>query len=301
MQDRGANRPSHALGAHMSIQGGLVRAIERAAAVRATALQLFVKSARQWSARQLDPAEVTAFSRRLDSSGLAAATLAHGSYLINLASPDDDVWCQSIQALALELERCAWLRIPYLVIHPGCHMGAGEAVGMRRIVQALDRLFATRARCGSAASTRGVQVTLLLETTAGQGSSLGYRFEQLGWILERARASERLAVCFDTCHALAAGYDLRAAPAFQATFEEFERAIGLERLRAFHLNDSRFGLGSRKDRHEHIGRGQLGLEAFRLLLHDRRFRNRPMLIETPKGKELVEDRRNLATLRKLAP
>jgi deoxyribonuclease-4 len=274
----------------MSIEGGLHRAIERAAAVRATALQLFVKSARQWSARALAPAEIQAFARGLDAGGLSSATLAHGSYLINLASPDDTVWHRSIDALALELARCAELGIPQLVIHPGCHMGAGEASGLRRIVRALDRLF----------TGQGQGVHLLLEITAGQGSSLGHRFEQLRWILERARTPERLGVCFDTCHALAAGYDLRSARAYHATFDELERILGLSWLRAFHLNDSRHGLGSRRDRHEHIGHGQLGLTAFRLLLQDPRWRDRPMLIETPKGKDLAADRRNLATLRRLA-
>jgi deoxyribonuclease-4 len=287
--------PAPRLGAHLSIRGGLHRAVERAAELRATALQLFVKSARQWSAPRLGRAEVALFRERLGASGLADATLAHASYLINLAAPDPATWRRSIHALADELERCDRLGIRYLVVHPGSHVGSGETRGLERVVEALGRL--PRGTPGAAGTRRAA---LLLETTAGQGSNLGYRFEQLGRILRRARAPRRLGVCFDTCHALAAGYEFREPRAYRRTFREFDAAVGLRRLAAFHLNDSVGALGSRKDRHAHIGGGELGLEAFRMILHDRRFAGLPMVLETPKGEDSADDRRNLARLRRLA-
>ena len=285
------------LGAHMSIAGGFSRAVDRAEQVQATALQIFVKSARQWDAKPVEPEEAREFRRRLELSGLSRYTLAHSSYLINLASPDRAMRERSIRALRDEIARCAILGVPYLVLHPGSHVGQGEERGLERVTTALDRVLAPRRPSRAATETAGV--TVLLETTAGQGSNLGHRFEQLALILERARCSERLGVCFDTCHALAAGYDLRDKKSFNATFAEFDRIIGLQWLRAFHLNDSKNGLGSRKDRHEHIGQGELGLSSFRLLLNDRRFSGLPMVLETPKGEELAEDRENLSVLRSL--
>ena len=273
----------------MSISGGLARAIERAAAVEATALQVFVKSARQWAAPPLETEDVEAFRDGLRRQGLERYTLAHSAYLINLASPDDAVRERSIEALAVELGRCDRLGIPYLVLHPGSHVGSGEETGLRRVAQALDRLL-----------SRSGEVTVLLENTAGQGSNLGHRFEHLGTILDSAESSDRLGVCFDTCHALAAGYELAGAASYERTFAELDRTIGLERLRAFHLNDSKFGPGSRRDRHEHIGEGQVGLDGFRRLVNDGRFREIPMVLETPKGEDLAEDRRNLSVLRSLA-
>jgi deoxyribonuclease-4 len=279
----------------MSIEGGLARAVDRACEVDATALQIFVKSSRQWKARELEDPEVVTFRRRVAESGLTDHTLAHASYLINLASPDKDVRRRSEQALSEELERCARLGLPFLVLHPGSHGGAGEQDGLRRIVRALDRLLQPPHR----GKGTGGAVTVLLETTAGQGSHLGSRFEEIGWILQRARQGDRLGVCFDTCHCLAAGYEFRDGRSYRAMLREFDRAIGLDRLRAFHLNDSKYPLGSRRDRHEHIGRGEIGLEAFRLILNDRRFRDRPMILETPKGRDLAEDRVNLAVLREM--
>jgi len=283
------------LGAHMSIQGGFPRAVERALAVGAGALQVFVKSARQWAGRPIDNGEAEAFGRGLDEAGLARHTLAHAGYLINLAAVDGGIRERSIRALRDELDRCARLGIPFLVLHPGSHGGAGESAGLSRVARALDRVLAGR-RAGYACG-----VTVLLETTAGQGTGLGYRFEQLAWILDNAAAGDRLGICFDTCHVLAAGYEFRDAASFRRTFRELDRTVGLSRLRGFHLNDSRGGLASRLDRHEHIGSGELGLEPFRLLLEDRRFRDLPMVLETPKGTDLAEDRRNLAVLRSLGP
>jgi len=282
----------------MSIEGGLPRAVERARQVDATALQVFVKSSRQWAGKPLDDRETEAFRRGAEEAGLAGQTLAHAGYLINLASPDAAARERSALALQDELERCVRLAIPLLVIHPGSHLGSGEEAGLARVVEILDRLLLPGRR--AAGGGRG-GVKVLLETTAGQGSNLGFRFEQIGWILERARSQARLGVCFDTCHVLAAGYEFRDAASYRETLRSFDRAIWLDRLLAFHLNDSKQPLGSRKDRHEHIGRGEVGLEPFRLILRDRRFRDLPMVLETPKGPELREDVENLSILRAMLP
>jgi deoxyribonuclease-4 len=272
----------------MPTVGGLHRAVERAVEIEATALQLFVKSARQWSARPLEAQEVTAFRSRAEARGLAAYTLAHASYLINLASPAESLWRRSVEAFGVELDRAERLGIPFLIVHPGAHVGAGERAGLERVARALRRSLRRRGT-----------VCVLLEVTAGQGTHLGHRFEQLGWLLEHAGVERRLGVCFDTCHAFAAGYELGDGRAYRETFAAFDRTIGLEYLRAFHLNDSQYGLASRRDRHAHIGRGRLGLEAFRRVLNDPRFGELPMVLETPKGDDLAEDRLNLRTLRAL--
>jgi len=275
----------------MSVQGGLPRALDRAREVDATALQVFVKSARQWAARPPSPEEAERFREGLAADGLERHTLAHASYLINLASPDDSILHRSIEALSDEVERCEVFGIPFLVLHPGAHVGSGEQAGLNRVARSLDRVLGRRSRRGA--------VVILLENTAGQGSNLGHRFEQLGQLLEQTRAADRLGVCFDTCHALAAGYELDSARSYRSTMDQLDRTVGLSRVLAFHLNDSKFGVGSRKDRHEHIGQGFVGLEGFRRILRDRRFDDVPMVTETPKGVDLVEDRRNLATLRSL--
>jgi deoxyribonuclease-4 len=284
----------------MSIAGGVHRAIDRARSVDATALQIFVKSARQWRAKPLERIDVEAFRREARASGLASHTLAHASYLINLASPDDALWRRSIDALRDELERCEQLGVPSLVLHPGSHAGSGEEVGIERVARAVD-LALDRTPGKPVASASSGPTKILLETTAGQGASLGHRFEHLGAIVERARRADRLGVCFDTCHVLAAGYEFRDRSSYESTFSELNATVGLSRLLAFHLNDSKQALGSRRDRHEHIGRGEVGLEAFRLILNDRRFRRVPMVLETPKGVDLAEDRENLTVLRQMLP
>lgn len=280
------------LGAHMSIAGGMERAVERAVAVEATALQVFCKSSNQWRARPLGDVEVGAFRAASRDAGLERHTLSHCSYLINLASPDDALWERSIAAFREELERCVVLGIPYVVLHPGSHVGSGEDAGLERVALALARALDGPDR------VRG-EVTVLLENTAGQGSNLGHRFEHLAEIRRRSRARDRLAVCFDTCHGLAAGYEFRTPASYDAMWREFDRVVGLDLVRGFHLNDSRGDLGSRKDRHAHIGEGHVGLGGFRSLLRDRRFAGRPMVLETPKDETLDDDRRNLATLRAL--
>lgn len=283
------------LGAHMSIAGGLPKALERADQVDCTALQVFVKSARQWKPRPIPEEDIEAFRSGLEARGLGPYVTAHATYLINLASPDEALRDRSVEALALEVERCELLGIPGLVLHPGSHMGEGEEAGLERVAASLDRILAPRGR-----ALKG-PVWILLENTAGQGTNLGHRLEHLQKIIELSRGRTRLGVCFDTCHALAAGYDLRTAAAYRKTMKEVEQTIGIETIRAFHLNDSKHELGSRRDRHEHIGEGFVGIECFRALLRDKRFFDLPMVLETAKDEDLENDRRNLARLRELLP
>jgi deoxyribonuclease-4 len=280
------------LGAHMSIAGGMPEAVKRARAVEATALQVFVKSSNQWAARPFEEGEVEAYRGAIREAGLVRDTLAHASYLINLASPDDALWEKSIAALRVELDRCETLGIPWLVVHPGAHMGAGVTAGIARVASALDRVLSAK----PSADAPGV----LLENTAGQGTTLGARFEELGGMLQRTESRDRLGVCFDTCHAFASGHEFRFPAAYAEMIEALDRAVGLNRVRGFHLNDSKGELGSRRDRHEHIGKGKLGLDGFRLILTDRRFQNVPMVIETEKADDLAEDRVNLEVLRSVA-
>lgn len=273
----------------MSIAGGFDRAVERALSVGGTALQIFSKSASQWRARPIARDEAARFREACAAAGFGAAVMAHASYLINLASPDPALWERSKEAFREELERCDVLGVPYLVLHPGSHVGSGVDAGIERVAVALREVLASP---GEAA--------VLLEVTAGQGTNLGSRFEEIGAMLDRVERPDRTGVCFDTCHALAAGYELRDAAGYRATWDAFERHVGLARLRAFHLNDSKFDLGSRRDRHEHIGEGRVGDDGFRLLMRDPRFVELPMVLETPKGPDLAEDRRNLDRLCELA-
>jgi deoxyribonuclease-4 len=277
------------VGAHMSIEGGLDLAVERAARAGCDVLQIFTKSSNQWKAKDLGEPDVARFRERVVREGISIVA-AHDSYLINLASPEETLFRRSLEAFVIELERCRRLGIPYLVAHPGAHVGSGTTQGIRRIASALDEAHA---------AVPGAECRVLLEITAGQGSVIGSRFEEIAEILSAVRSPESLGVCFDTAHAFAAGYDIRSQAGYEATFREFDRVIGLGRLMAFHLNDSRRDLGSRLDRHEHIGRGWIGREAFRLLVNDPRFASVPMFLETPKGPDLREDIENLATLRSL--
>jgi len=286
-----ASRSTHLrLGAHMSIAGGVDQALSRGHSIGCSSIQMFTRNQVMWRVKPLSGDEVQQFRERQAATGIFPV-VAHDSYLINLGSPEEDMWNKSLEAFIVELERCALLGIPYLVIHPGAHMGSGEHAGIRRIGQALNRAHA---------ATPNLGVVTLLETTAGQGTNLGHRFEHLAAIRDGVLEQNRVAVCFDTCHAFAAGYDLRTADAYAATMVEFERLLGLDLLRCFHLNDCKRELGSRVDRHEHIGQGQLGLEAFRLLMNDSRFAGLPGLLETPKGPEMLEDVENLRVLRSLA-
>jgi deoxyribonuclease IV len=275
----------------MSIAGGLHNALLAAEEHGCATLQIFTKNSNQWKARPLSDEDVALFRQTLRKTRLRYPT-AHDSYLINLASPDEALYQKSIDAFVIELERAERLRLSYLVTHPGAHLGSGEEAGLVRVSQALDEVHR---RCP------GFKVRTLLETTAGQGTALGHRFEHLARILELVGEPRRLGVCLDTCHVFAAGYALAPAKEYHATMREFGRIIGFSWLRAFHINDSSKAFGSRVDRHAHIGRGQLGLESFRLLVNDPRFRSRPMILETAKEDGTCKDmdRVNLATLRGL--
>jgi deoxyribonuclease-4 len=277
------------LGAHESIAGGVENALARGQEVGCDTIQIFVKTPNRWVSKSIAAENVIAFKDAVEETGIWPV-FAHGLYLVNLATPDDTLWQKSIAALADDLERCEQLGLPGLVIHPGSHMGSGEETGIARIVAALDEVH-TR--------LPGAEVQVWLEVTAGQGDHLGYAFDHLRAMIDGVREPERLGVCFDTAHAFAAGYELRTREGFDATWAEFDERLGLDRLQAIHLNDSKRELGSRVDRHEHIGQGLLGLEPFRFLLNDPRFRGIPMTLETDKGPDLVEDKENLAVLRSL--
>jgi deoxyribonuclease-4 len=277
------------LGAHMSIAGGHATAIDRAVALEMTACQIFTKNANQWSAKPIADDAATGFRERLASSEVAFV-VAHDSYLINLASPDDALREKSLGAFGDELLRCHQLGVGWLVTHPGAHMTSGVEAGVRRVAEGLNRLFDAHPEW---------EVTVLLETTAGQGTCLGRSFEELAEILTQVEDQRRVGVCFDTCHVFAAGYELRDEGNYQATMHSFDQIVGLDRLFVFHFNDSKKGLGARVDRHAHIGDGELGLDPFRFILNDERFAARPGILETPKDDDVEDDRRNLATLRSL--
>ncbi|MGQ9481658.1 deoxyribonuclease IV [Chloroflexus sp.] len=276
-------------GAHMSISGGVSKSFARGESVGLDSMQIFAKNERQWTAKPISPEEATAFRVEQQRTGIHPVVV-HDSYLINLAAPANELREKSIAAFADELERCAQLDIPYLVTHPGAHAGIGEEAGLARVADAICRLLAEGV---------GGNTMILLETTAGQGTALGYRFEHLARLFELIPYHERLGICVDTCHIFAAGYDIRDPEGYQATFAELDRLVGLTRVKCFHLNDSQKDLGSRVDRHAHIGQGCIGVEAFRMLVNDPRFADLPMIIETPKGEDMAEDRMNLALLRSL--
>jgi len=282
------------LGSHLSIAGGYYKAVDAAHAVGCDCVQLFTKNNNQWRAKEITDGEVDQFRGALEAKGIHHP-LSHASYLINLASPAEDLWRKSVESLVVELQRAEQLGIPYVVVHPGSHTTATEKEGIALIVKALDDV---------AARTQKLAAIPLLENTAGQGSNLGWRFEQLGAMLAGVRDKSRVGVCFDTCHAFAAGYPLGTTEEFQATWKQFDQSVGIGLLKAIHLNDSKRELGSRVDRHEHIGEGQMGLEPFRLLLADQRLNTIPMYLETAKEKNAAGeewDAVNLRVLRGLAP
>lgn len=277
------------LGAHMSIAGGVGNAFLEGKKVDCDAIQIFTKSSRQWASKPYTKEEIEQFHRNRKETGIGAV-VAHDSYLLNMGSPDAALRKRSVAAFIDELERCEVLAVTNLIAHPGAHVGAGELDGIKTIAKSLDEVH-------KACPGYGAKVTL--EITAGQGSNLGYRFEQIANIIDAVKENDRLRVCFDTEHAFAAGYDLRTKEGYERTFGDFDEIIGIERLAAFHLNDSKKEFHSRVDRHEHIGRGFIGIEAFRMLMNDRRFWGLPMCLETPKGPDLKEDRENLDLLRSL--
>lgn len=273
------------IGPHVSIAGGIEKAFARAAAVGATAMQIFTGNASRWQAKPLTPAAIAAF-KLARSTSIISYVAVHDSYLINLASPDAVLRKKSIDSFVAEMQRCHQLGIEDLVMHPGAHMQQGVAAGIRQLVESFKSAF----------SQAPGTVRVLLENTAGQGSCLGARFEELAEILARLPEAN-LAICFDTCHAFAAGYDLTSEDAYATTMVEFERLIGCQRLALFHLNDSKKELGARVDRHQHVGQGAIGAAGFRALLQDVRFADRAKIIETPSGEQHCHDLENLARLR----
>lgn len=276
-------------GAHLSIAGGYHKALEAAAQMGMETVQLFTSSPSQWNRKPISPEEIATFKAMLKSTKLKYPT-AHDSYLINLAAPDDTLYRRSIAAFLDELDRAAALGLSYLVTHPGSHVGSGEDAGLEKVATAIDEIHSARPDC---------PVMVLLETTAGQGSSLGARFEHLAYLLQTVKEPRRLGVCLDTCHIFAAGYPLTTDDDYDATFRKFDRIVGLKWLKLFHVNDSVKPLGSRVDRHAGIGLGQIGTNAFRRLVNDPRFAKKPLIMETPKeaadGTEM--DPINLALLR----
>ncbi|MBA3316179.1 MAG: deoxyribonuclease IV [Planctomycetota bacterium] len=267
------------LGAHMSIAGGYHNAAEAAAALGMNTVQIFTKNNAQWKAKPITDEESRRFREAISAAGIEKPC-SHASYLINMASPNDELWAKSVEGFAIELERAEQLGLAGVVVHPGTATGIDEQTGIENVVRALNVAL-------EKASAETVEVWL--ETTAGQGASLGHRFEHLAAMLEGVKQAERFGICIDTCHLFAAGYPLISADEFAATFDEFDRVIGRSRLKAAHLNDSKKALGCRVDRHEHIGEGCLGDEAFRHLLNDRRFEAIPMYLETAKGLRDGED------------
>ncbi|MGB6068032.1 MAG: deoxyribonuclease IV [Desulfomonilaceae bacterium] len=264
-------RGSVLLGAHVSIAGGVHRAIGRGEDLGCTAIQIFTKNAAQWKGNPLTAEEVERFKKERDRTGIMV--IAHDAYLINLGSPNMALLKKSRAAFLDELERAEKLGLPYLIMHPGSHSGSGEEAGLRSVVRSFNAILR---------KTSGFQVRILVENTAGQGTALGHSFQHLRRIMEETAEPERIGVCLDSCHAFAAGYDLRGSSGYHRIIEEFDSVVGLDRLNAFHLNDCKKGLGLRVDRHEHLGKGALGLEFFRLVMNHRRFRHVPKIIETPK-------------------
>jgi len=277
------------LGAHMSIAGEVGEAFNRGKQVGCECIQIFTKSSRQWASKPYSKEEIENFKRLQAETGISTV-IAHDSYLVNLGAPDGAMRLKSVKGLIDELHRCEALGVPILVAHPGAHVGSGIEDGIKTIAKSIDEAHA---------ASKGFKVKIALEITAGQGSTLGHTFEQLGQIYDAVVENERMRLCFDTEHAFAAGYDLRTPEGYENTFGELDKFVGLKRLAAFHLNDSIKDFHSRVDRHQHIGKGFIGLDAFRRLLNDPRFSGLPMCLETPKGPEMAEDVENLATLRSL--
>jgi deoxyribonuclease IV len=276
------------LGAHMSIEGGLYRSLERGHSIGCKTVQLFSKNSSRWAVKELTDSEIQAFKNLRAQTGIAPV-FAHCSYLINLAAPNH-FYKMSIQALVTEIARGEQLGLDFVVLHPGAHMGRGAKEGMQRIVDALNEVME---------KTRDCKCAIAIENTAGQGSCLGCEFEHLEYLLIHLRQPDRIGFCIDTCHLFASGYDLRTEKQYRLTIRQLLDHVPTKKIMAFHLNDSKKDLGTRVDRHEHIGKGFIGLNGFQYLLQDERFRSLPKVLETPKGKDLAEDVMNLKTLREL--
>jgi len=274
----------------MSIAGGVHNAFAAAEKHDCDTIQIFVKSSNQWKAKPFKPTDLQKYHDEQKRTGIEPV-IAHAAYLINLASPDKELLEKSRRAFLVEMDRCEKLDIRHLVIHPGSHMQKGEQIGIDTVAESLNWLLER---------TPDHRVNITLEITAGQGTNLGYKFEHLAEMIEKSGNPNKLAVCFDTCHAFAAGYDISNKKSYNQTWSEFERIIGIEKLAVIHLNDTKKGLGSKIDRHEHIGQGELGVKAFEMIMHDRRFRKIPKILETPKGDDGRTDNVNLKLIRKFA-
>jgi len=277
------------LGAHMSIAGGLHKALERGASIGCETIQIFTRNSNRWQSKPRTNQELEQFQGAAAATGIHPV-VAHAIYLINMASPDDEVRTKSCAAFAEELDRCHEAGIPYLVLHPGSHRGSGLGLGISLIGEAIRHAYQERPDCA---------VITLLENTAGQGDTIGRSLEELAQLAEAIDLPARTGICFDTAHALASGHELRTQEGYAQTWRRFDELLGLENLRCLHLNDSKVELGEERDRHQHIGQGYVGLDAFRMLVNDPRFKDLPMLLETPKSQDLHEDVENLALLRSL--
>ncbi len=277
------------LGAHMSIAGGVAEAVFRGQSVGCQAIAMFTKNNNQWKAKPLTQEDAECFQAALAETDIHPV-VAHTSYLINLGSPDNTLWKKSIASMEVELKRAELLSIPYLVVHPGSHTGKGVEYGLNRVAEALNRIHADLPK---------VRVMTLFEHTAGQGSNLGSRFEEIAQVRQMIVEKKRVGVCLDTCHLFAAGFDLRKPETYADTFKAFGDIVGIDQVKAWHLNDSKNPLGSHVDRHEHIGKGKIGRAGFKNVLNDPRWQDLPGLLETPKGPEMKEDIVNLRALRRL--
>jgi len=277
-------------GAHCSTAGGVWKALERCKTIRGHACQIFVKNNMQWFGKPISAQDLALYANERAASDFACV-FGHAGYLINLGGPASENRDRSIQSLVQEVEIATQLGLPFLVLHPGAHLGAGEAAGIKQVVRAIDQVFA---------ATKSSPVRIALENTAGQGTCLGYKTAHLAAIIDGVKQPDRLGVCLDTAHFLAAGYDIRTPKGWDAAIREVASLVGLKQILAFHLNDSKTDLGSRVDRHEHIGKGKIGKEAFRHIVNDGRFKKHPGCLETPKSEDLHEDVQNLSVLRALA-
>ncbi|MBD3257656.1 deoxyribonuclease IV [candidate division GN15 bacterium] len=276
-------------GAHESIAGGFDKAIERGKKATCDTIQMFNKSNNQWRAATIRADIVDRYFQLQEELGVSVAT-SHTSYLINIASPDKKLAVKSRKSLTEEMERCNLLKIPNLVMHPGAHVGSGEEAGLQRVAENINEMLD---------DIPGNQCRLLLEATAGMGSTLGYKFEHLAWLIDKIEDKEHIGVCLDTCHIFTAGYNIADPKEYKKVIKEFNDTVGLEWLKIIHMNDSKMPLGSKRDRHEHIGKGEIGLQGFRNIVNDRRLKKVPMILETPKGDDLTEDIENLKVLRRL--
>lgn len=282
---------SRPIGAHCSIAGGLAEAVKRGALLGCSCIQLFTKNSNQWISPPLLQSDIDEFQLEM-AKGPVVSAFAHSGYLINLASPEEDTLKLSLDSMRSELQRAEALELPFVVVHPGSHKGKGELAGILQVVASLEMLLE---------ESEGCRVKIALETTAGQGNSVGHRFEHFSEIFVRlsAKYQRRVGVCLDTAHIFSAGYDIRREKGYNDVMEKFSDMVGFDRLLAVHLNDSAKGLGSRVDRHENLGKGCIGLKAFDMILNDGRFLNVPMVIETPKGGSCEADKRNLRIIRSL--